>query len=94
MSKHIFFAIFLIVGIGPLAYVLLGEQYGFSNLSQNDLVDYSILWVPLLGFTLWAWLYARKNPNDVKGTLKVGGFMAFVFLCGLFLFFRNVWPHL
>ena len=94
MITRIFLGIFLIVGLGPLLYVVLGEEFGFAKLSQKDLVDYSIIWVPLFGFTLWAWLYTRRHPDNVKGALKIGTFMAFAFLCGLFLFFRRVWPHL
>jgi len=94
MTKHVFLAVFLIAGLGPLLYVIVGEELGFSSLSQRELVDYAIIWVPVFGFTFWAWFYARKNPDNVKGAFKIGAFMAFAFLCGLFVFFKRVWPHL
>lgn len=94
MYKHLFLALWLIVGVGPLGYVILGEKFDWHHLSQQDLVDYSLIWVPLFGFTLWAYIAARKSPDKLSPALQTGAIMAVVFLAGLFLFFTTIWPHL
>jgi hypothetical protein len=93
MYKHFFLALWLLVGLGPLVFVVLGEEFEWHSLSQQDLVDYSLIWVPIFGFTLWAYIASRKSPNKLAPALKTGALMAVVFLAGLFLFFTRIWPH-